>query len=478
MSRLAFPSNNINQFYNAATGTWTPGNRINPVAAAMLKYLPLPDTNIDNGSANYNRTSLIKSSWTSEYTMKVEHKFSDKLTLTGFYLYNRTNEPCANYFGSADQTEPTRFADPNDYLLVAASENSRGECDQRVERQLGDGAALRHYAIPRQQHAQHSVRSVDARLLRRDYIKPDRVSESSRCQNPRLRFVCAARRSAPWARTHARSGDVHQLEVDRASTATTRSSSATHTFKFGADFRKVGVDYLSPGSGAGYFDFDKDTTSSNGGTGSTTDGSAFASFLLGYPSALSSRQQFSDLATPLNIFTYYYGGYAQDDWRVNSKFTLNYGLRLEHETGMAEQNNNFTVGFDPKATSALSSVVIPADPVAGTPARNVAGGLMYAGVNGNPTTQGNPPKIKASPRVGARLFDLDWTRSSRRLRHLLGAVQLPGAEHQHEQLRPGRLHAEHAAAADPGDADRQPEQPVPERRAPAAGQRARGRSPD
>src|SRR6202022_292175 len=95
-----------------------PGFRINPVAAAMLKYLPLPDTNIDNGSANYNRTSLIKSKWTQEYTAKVEHKFSDKVSLTGFFLYNRSNEPCANYFGTADQTDPNRFADPNDYLLV------------------------------------------------------------------------------------------------------------------------------------------------------------------------------------------------------------------------------------------------------------------------------------------------------------------------------------------------------------------------
>jgi hypothetical protein len=65
ISRLAFPNNNINQFYNAATGTWTPGNRINPVAAAMLNYLPLPDTNVDNGTASYNRTSLIRSNWTS-----------------------------------------------------------------------------------------------------------------------------------------------------------------------------------------------------------------------------------------------------------------------------------------------------------------------------------------------------------------------------------------------------------------------------
>jgi len=91
---------------------------------------------------------------------------------------------------------------------------------------------------------------------------------------------------------------------------------------------------------------------------------------------------------------------------VNSKFTLNYGIRLEHETGMAEQNNNFTVGFDRTATSALSTVAIPADAVAGTTARTVTGGLMYAGVNGAPTTQGNPPKLKFSPRVGA-VYSID-----------------------------------------------------------------------
>ena len=34
-------------------------------------------------------------------------------------------------------------------------------------------------------------------------------------------------------------------------------------------------------------------------------------------------------------------------------------------------------------TSALSTVTIPADPLAGTPARTVAGGLMYAGVDGD-----------------------------------------------------------------------------------------------
>jgi hypothetical protein len=129
-------------------------------------------------------------------------------------------------------------------------------------------------------------------------------------------------------------------------------------------------------------------------------GNSFASFLMGYPSSLSSRQSTFPVSTALNLYLNYYGGYAQDDWRITPKLTLNYGLRLEHEDGLREKNNNFSVGFDPAATSSLSNVTIPADPVAGTPARQVTGGLMYAGVNGNHTYQGNPPAVKWSPRVG------------------------------------------------------------------------------
>ncbi len=99
-------------------GNRIPAGRINPTAAAMLQYLPLADVERSNGSTNYTRTSLIKNQLQQLYSAKVSHKLTETNTITGFYLYNKTDEPDANYFGSADQSEPTRFADPLDYILV------------------------------------------------------------------------------------------------------------------------------------------------------------------------------------------------------------------------------------------------------------------------------------------------------------------------------------------------------------------------
>ena len=104
-THLPFPSNII------------PANRINPVAATMLSSTcrcrrPTSTT------AAPTTTPWRRSSTTSSRSTrgKIEHKFTDKVSLTGFYLYNRTNEPCSNYF-EPGLNGPNRFADPNDYIL-------------------------------------------------------------------------------------------------------------------------------------------------------------------------------------------------------------------------------------------------------------------------------------------------------------------------------------------------------------------------
>ena len=102
--RTAFPGNII------------PANRLNPVAVKMLSYMPNPDTDVSNGQSNFVRSAEINDR-AMMYTGKVDHRFSDGVSLSGFYLYNATDEPCGNvlYPGLND---PNRFIDNSDYLLI------------------------------------------------------------------------------------------------------------------------------------------------------------------------------------------------------------------------------------------------------------------------------------------------------------------------------------------------------------------------
>jgi hypothetical protein len=356
----------------------------------MARYLPMPDTDRDNGTDNYTRTSLIKSKYAQLYSVKLEHKITDSVSLSGFYLYNKTQEPCANYYGSADQNEPNRFADPNDYYLLRNPQilaiNNTWVLDNSSVLALRFG--MTSFPDDNTLSVDFDPRSLGFSPTYANQIQLDKFPQV------RIRGYDSQGRTM---------GAINPTEINWKSTSANASYSklvGSHTFKAGGDWRNIAMDTYIPGDGAGYFDFDKDMTSSNGGTSSTTDGNSFASFLLGYPSSLSTRESRLSVSTPLNLFTNYFGGFVQDDWRVSSKLTVNYGLRLEHEKGLSEENNAFTVGWDPGMTTALSTVTIPADPVAGTPARTVVGGLMYAGVDGNKTYQGNAPGVKWSPRVG------------------------------------------------------------------------------
>ncbi len=381
--REPFPNNQI------------PANRINPVAANILKYLPMPDTNTDDGGTpNYTRTAQIIDR-AQMYTAKVEHKFNDRVSLTGFYLYNRTDEPCSDYF-TPGLNGSTRFADPLDYLLkrrpqILALNNTWVLSNASV-------ASFR-FGWTRFPDSQTLTANFDPATLGFSQaflglIPADPIAH---------KFPAGTIEGYDQAAAQT-FGAITPNTLNYYSNGVNGTFSrffGTHTMKLGADYRKVGADFYSPGEGSGNFNFDKFFTSADPRSdGTSTSGSSFASFLLGYPTGDPTNLSTMPLSTPLNVFSRYYAGYVQDDWRVSSKFTLNYGLRVEHEQGLREVDNRITVGFDQSAVNPIN-VVIPADPVAGTPARQVLGGLMYAGQNGAHVYQGNPPLAKWSPRVGA-----------------------------------------------------------------------------
>jgi hypothetical protein len=99
-----------------------------------------------------------------------------------------------------------------------------------------------------------------------------------------------------------------------------------HTFKAGADLRRLEMAYFQNNSPGGVFTFDNVFTGQSASSPGST-GNPFASFLLGYVS--SSSSQTVQIAPPTLQTIYYQGYYLQDTWQANNKLTFTLGLRYE-----------------------------------------------------------------------------------------------------------------------------------------------------
>jgi len=125
--------------------------------------------------------------------------------------------------------------------------------------------------------------------------------------------------------------------------------------------------------------------------GSSNAGLGWASFLLGIGTGGNIR---SDTATAAVTYRYF-GGYFQDDWKVNSRFTLNLGFRYDYERPWTERYNRLT---DLDYNSPVQ--------IAG---QNLRGGLAFPGVGGLSRYQFNPDRNNFAPRAG---FAYKATRST------------------------------------------------------------------
>jgi hypothetical protein len=144
-----------------------------------------------------------------------------------------------------------------------------------------------------------------------------------------------------------------------------------HTFKFGASLRKNEFNSYNPAtSPEGSIAFDG-TITNHGAPANANTG--LADFLLGKIKTTNYEQP----QPPTGRRNYNFGFFAQDDWKVTEKLTLNLGLRYEFESPLTIATN-------------IYSRIDPA-----------SGALWAAGIGGvsrslNITT----PKADISPRIG------------------------------------------------------------------------------
>ena len=374
-NRQAFPGNRI------------PSNRWDPVARNLINLYPLPNAPGDPITGANNFMATFKDTTGDDgWVMKIDHRFSDRHAIFG------------------------RFSTRSWFVTRAG--NFRNEVTGDRETRDAPGFAFDDtYTIS--PTAILNIRYGFTRFFvnaRADNLGTDMVA---------LGFPASYANSVGVAA-------IPQISVSGFTTMSganklNRSAEDTHTlrggltkifgrqtFKFGAEGRLLRSNTGSRGSAAaGSFSFDTVfTRGPNPQVANVQSGFGLASFLLG----LGSGGSLADNAATADQMPYY-GFYIQDDIRVNRKLTLNLGLRYEWEGGYTERYDRLNRGFDtatelPIAAEARARYA--QNPIAQVSPANfqVRGGLLFAGVGGQPGSLANIDRNNWAPRIGAA-FQLD-----------------------------------------------------------------------
>ena len=147
----------------------------------------------------------------------------------------------------------------------------------------------------------------------------------------------------------------------------------------------------------------------------TNNGNAFAEFLRGVPSSIGLREGI----VVNHLFESDYAGFAQDDYKILDKLTINIGLRYEYQALMHEKNGQLSI-FDPNVTNSTGSqgaIVLANESGIGgdagvqavlntygigpnNPTNTIYPYIMTAAQAGLPQTLVNPNHLRFAPRVG------------------------------------------------------------------------------
>ncbi len=319
-----------------------PGNRIpasgiSPVAQKALSYYPLP--NAPGLPFTRQNNFVVQDAYPQpqdRIEFKVDHNFSDRRRMFGRYTFMDSIYSKPNYWKNI--ADPGCCDPMNQRLMNGAidyTENRGSNTVINIRYGLGRVSGNR---VPWSSTFDPANGFKVASMGLPSYI--DNISDHQ---------VFPTITIQDYTQLGPNGGDIYFMgDTSHSFIGTVSRVQGRHSMKYGVDARFNYVNYGQLGTPSGGFDFtraqtqgpDPRTPTGNGGVG-------FASFLTGFGTGTISHQ-----IRPAN-YNRYFAFYVQDDFKLNSKLTINVGFRWDFEGGVTERFDRIT-GIDPFAKNPLA----------------------------------------------------------------------------------------------------------------------------
>jgi hypothetical protein len=334
-----------------------PANRISPIAAKLLSFLPVP-TSAGLSSNFQNVTTRVKTN--NAYDIKVDDQFNAKSSLALRFDYARPEVNTPGIFGLYGGPQTNASGHGVDPIELAGINYTHIFNPSLVATFRMGFSRYMNYA-QQQDYGSNISSQIGIPGINRDLTSSGLTGISiDGFGNPLLGSFAAF----PWKRG----------ETNFVWNTNWTKVLGNHTIKWGADVRRQRRDlFIGVYGPRGTWTFSAGPTALNGSS-ATSFGNAFASFLLDQPASairdvLSATSNFRST----QLFTY-----VQDQWQLSSKLTVDIGLRHE-----------LYLPYKPSVPGGFSNY----DPTNNS--------LVLAGLGGNPTDMGVKTQwTNFSPRIG------------------------------------------------------------------------------